>query len=81
MMQCLSISCENSHANNTASLPHENCFAKVKNSCVRSAYYSIDDDYDVNAYEIWINGDGFYTTVYACFGDGWKTTQWSLHDG
>ena len=65
---------------NTASLPHENCFAKVKNSCVRSAYYSIDDDYDVNAYEIWINGDGFYTTVYACFGDGWKTTKWSLHD-
>ena len=33
------------------SLPHENGFSKVKNSYIKSDYYSICDDYGVNADE------------------------------
>ena len=28
--------------------PHENCFNRVKNSYIKSAYYSICDDYGVD---------------------------------
>ena len=38
------------------SLPHEDVFNKVKHSYIKSAYYSICDDYDVNTDEIWMNG-------------------------
>ena len=39
------------------SLPHENGFSKVKDSYIKSAYYSICDDYGVNADETWMHGD------------------------
>ena len=32
-------------------LPHEDGFSIVKNSYIKSAYYSICDDYGVNPYE------------------------------
>ena len=46
-----------------------------KNSYIKSAYYSICDDYDVNADEIWMNRNWFCTTAYRKFGDGGKATQ------
>ena len=39
------------------SLPHEDGFSKVKNSYMKSAHYSICNDYGVNADEIWMYGD------------------------
>ena len=48
-------------------LQHEDAFSNIKNAYNESAYYSICDDYGVNAYEIWINGDWFYTTAYDNF--------------
>ena len=47
------------------SLPHEDDFKKVKNAYIKSAYYSICDDYGVDANETWMRGDWFYTTDYA----------------
>ena len=38
------------------SLPHEDSSGKVKMSYTKSVYYSICDDYGVNAHEIWMNG-------------------------
>ena len=38
-------------------LPHKDGFSKVKNSYIKSAYYSICDDYGVNADETWMHGD------------------------
>ena len=46
-------------------LPHEDGFSKVKNAYIPSAYYSICDDYGVDANETWMRGDWFYTTDYA----------------
>ena len=46
------------------SLPHEDSFSKVKNFYIKRAYYSICDDYGVNADKTWIHGDWFYTTNY-----------------
>ena len=46
------------------SLPHEDGFSKVKNSFIKSAYYSICDDFSVNADETWMHGDWLYTTNY-----------------
>ena len=40
------------------------CFSKVKNFCIKSAYYSICDDYGVNPDERWMHGNWFYTTDY-----------------
>ena len=40
---------------------HEDGFSKVKNFCIKSAYYRICNDYDVNANETWVHGDWFYT--------------------
>ena len=62
------------------SLPHEDSFSKVKNSYIKSAYYSICDDYGVNADKIWMHGNWFYTTKYGIFGDGRKATKRSPPD-
>ena len=56
-------------------LPHEHGFSKVKNAYIKSAYYSICDDYDVDANETWMHGDWFYTTDYAIFGHEVKATE------
>ena len=39
------------------SLPHEDCFNKVKSSCIKSEYYSVCDDYGVNADKTWMHGE------------------------
>ena len=57
------------------SLPHENGFSKIKNAYIKSAYYSIYDDYGVKANEIWMYGDCFYTTDYSIFGHESKATE------
>ena len=41
------------------SLPQEDGFSKVKNAYIKSAYYSICDDYGVDANKIWMYGDWF----------------------
>ena len=45
-----------------------------------SAYYSVCDDYDVDADEIWMYGDWFYTTGYCIFGHEVKATKRSPPD-
>ena len=62
------------------SLPHEDGFSKVKNSNIKSAYYSICDDYNVNEAETWMYGDWFYSTVYGIFGHEVKATERSPPD-
>ena len=66
-------------------LPHEDSFSKVKNAYIESAYYSICDDYGVDADETWMYEDWFYTIDYAFFGHEVKATerspQTTLHDG
>ena len=62
------------------SLPHEDGFSKVKNSYIQSAYYSICDDYGVDADETWIYGDWFYTADYTIFGNEVKPTERSPPD-
>ena len=62
------------------SLPHEEGFSKVKNSYIKSAYYSICYDYGVDANETWMYGDWFYTTDYAIFGHEIKATERSPLD-
>ena len=57
------------------SLPHEDGFSKVKNAYIKSAYYSICDDYGFDANETWMHGDWFYTTDYAIFGHEVKATE------
>ena len=61
-------------------LPHEDGFSKVKNAYIKSAYYSIRDDYGVDADETWMHGDWFYTTDYGIFGHGVKATDRSPPD-
>ena len=39
------------------SLPHEDGFSKIKNVYIKSVYYSICDDYGVDADETWMHGD------------------------
>ena len=41
----------------SVSLPQEDRFSKVKNAYIKSAYYSICDDYGVNPNETWMHGD------------------------
>ena len=60
------------------SLPHEDGFSKVKNSYMKSAYYSVCDGYSVNADETWMHEDCFYTTDYAIFGHEVKAKK-GLH--
>ena len=50
-MHCLLIVCVFSCTNNTAS------FSLSKVKILKSAYYSICDDYGVHANEIWMDGD------------------------
>ena len=61
-------------------LPHEDGFSKVKNAYIKSAYYSICDDYGVDADETWMHGDWFYTTGYGIFGHEVKATKTSPPD-
>ena len=62
------------------SLPHEDGFSKVKNAYIKSAYYSMCDDYGVDADETWIYGDWFYTIDNAIFGHEAKETERSPPD-
>ena len=62
------------------SLPQEDGFSKVKNAYIKSAYYSICDDYGVDANEIWMHGDWVYTTDYVIFGYEVKATERSPPD-
>ena len=57
------------------SLHHEDGFSKVKYAYIKSAYYSIYDDYGVDVDEIWMHGDWFYTTDYSIFGHEVKATE------
>ena len=52
----------------------------MKNSYINSAYYSVCDDYGVDADETWMHGDWFYTTSYAIFTTGSKATKRSPPD-
>ena len=61
-------------------LPHEDGFSKVKYPYIKSVYYSICDDYGVNADKTWMNGDWFYTTGYGVFGLEVKATKRSPPD-
>ena len=47
------------------SLPHEDGFCRVKKTYIKSDYYSIFGEYSVNANQIWMNGDSFYTAKYS----------------
>ena len=62
------------------SLPHEDGFNKVKNSYIKSTYYSICDDYGVDGNEIWMYGDWLYITDYVIFGHEIKKTKTSPPD-
>ena len=62
------------------SLLHEDGFSKVKNAYIKGAYYSVCDDYGVDANETWMHGDWFYTTDYAFFGHKVKATERSPPD-
>ena len=44
-------------------------FSKVKDLYIISTYYSICDDYSVNADQTWMNGDWLFTTKYGVFDD------------
>ena len=54
--------------------------ARLKNSFIKSTYYSICEDYGVNADETCMKRDWFYTTKYGNGGDGGKTTKRSPPD-
>ena len=56
-------------------VPHENGFSKVKNGYAKSGYYSIRDDYGVDADETWMYGDWFYAAGYNIFGHEIKATK------
>ena len=62
------------------SLPHEDGSVKVKNSYIKSAYYSICDDYGVDPTKTWMSGDWFYTTDFVVFGHNVKATERSPSD-
>ena len=62
------------------SLPYEDSFSKVKSSYIKSAYYSICDDYGGNADKTLMHGNWFYTTSYGIFDDGRKATKRSPPD-
>ena len=62
------------------SLPLKDGFSHVKNAYIKGAYYSICDDYGVDANETWMYGDWFYTADYAIFGHEVKATKRSPPD-
>ena len=51
-------------------LRYDKAFSEVKNSYIKNAYNSINDDYGSNVDYIFRNGEWFYTTEYADFGSG-----------
>ena len=61
-------------------LSHEHGFSKVKNSYIKSACYSICDDYGVNPDEKWMHRDWFYTNGDGIFGYEVKATKTSPPD-
>ena len=61
-------------------LLHEDGFSKVKNAYINSGYYSIYDDYGVDANETWMYGNWFYTSGYGIFGYEVKATKRSPPD-
>ena len=61
-------------------LPHEDVLSKVKDAYIKSTYYGICDDYGVDADELWMHEDWFYTTDYAIFTHEVKATEWSPSD-
>ena len=62
-------------------LPHEDGFSKVKNGYIESVYYSVCDDYGIDAEsETWMHGTWFYTTDYGIFGHEVKAIERSLPD-
>ena len=61
-------------------LPHEDGFSKVENAYIKSANYSICDEYGIDATETWMYGDWFYTTGYGIFGHEIKATKRSPPD-
>ena len=57
-LQCsFVVLCTNSIACLGISLPHEDCFGKVESSYIKSEYYSVCDDYGVNADKTWMHGE------------------------
>ena len=62
------------------SLPHEDGFSKVKTAFIKSANYSICDDYGIDADETWMHGDWFYLNGYGIFGHEIKATKRSPPD-
>ena len=62
------------------SLRHEDGFSKIKNAYIKSAYYSICDDYGVDPTKAWMYGDWFYRTYFAVFGHNIKATERSSPD-
>ena len=64
----------------TISLPHKDGFSKFKNCYIKNAYYSICDEYGINADETWMHRDWFYTTDYGIFGHEVKATERSPTD-
>ena len=61
-------------------LPHEDGFSRVKNAYIKSAYYSICDDYGVDVDETWMYGDWFHTSGYGIFNHEVKATKRSPPD-
>ena len=61
-------------------LQHGDGLNKVKNGYIKSAYYSICDDYGVDVDETLMHGDWFYTTGYGIFGHEVKATKMSRPD-
>ena len=58
----------------------EGGFSIVKNAYIQSGYYSICDDYGVDANETWMYGDLFDTTDYAISDHKVKATEISPPD-
>ena len=61
-------------------LRNEDGFSKVENAYIKTAYYSMSNDYGINADETWMHGDWFYTTGYGIFGHEVKATKRSPPD-
>ena len=61
-------------------LQHKTGFSKVKNDYIKSAYYSICNNYGVDSDERWMHGDWFYTVGYAIFFIEVKATKRSPPD-
>ena len=56
-------------------LKHKDGFSKAKNAYIKNVYYSICDDYGVDADETWMYENWVYTTNYGTFGHEVKSTE------